>query len=808
MLDGDGEMMEYKLRLILAVGLLTGIMAGCGTGSPSESAATSFPFPTPVPPPQYSITFLAHAPADTDASDKVLINVLDEITGLALNPTVYEMQPIDSGIWSIQLSFPRGELVQYRYSLESGAIESDTAANLIDFRTYLATGNSTVEDTVAHWSGTDYHGTTGIMRGLVRDSSTGLAIPGLIVTTAGKRGFTDASGNFSLSGIPTGRQVLVAYDMEGRYKPFVQEAIIADGQETPADLKLTPTPTVNVTFHVYLPADTPANATVRLVGSLYNLGNTYLPGLATTMVDPARAPQLSRLSDGSYGAVINLPVGALIRYKFTLGDGFWNAERGEDGRFLLRTLLVPEHDAIFNHAVSTWHSGNQGTVAFYTRAPDTTPTVDSVSIQLSPFQGIWMRPIPMWPTGANQWSFSLFAPMEWPGQVTYRYCRNGVCGIADDANAGRQFQPTSSAQTITDTISAWTAWPDAPAASWNAPATAPRNEFRFGAVLASAPWSPPYEPGLVNLASLHVGSVTFAPRWYLGANAPLPEMRYLPELASPLRQDLLNQMSLARSAGMQTVVAPNLTALSGTTKDWWGSAPRNAAWWDAFFMNYGTVLNTYADIAQQAGAQELVIADADMLPALPGQPNTPSDADVRWRVLTRTARLHFSGKLAIELPLTDKLAATPTFLDEINEVLIRVSGPLAVESDSPDAWKNSAATLLDSQLADVRKAGKPILIEAAYASAGGADAGCPQGADNACMLLDALEPGSATAIGLAPNYDAQTRAYIALLAASVERDWIAGFFTWGYFAPVALRDGSVSIHGKPVETVLAKYFTR
>jgi hypothetical protein len=801
-------MMGSKLRLIIAAGLLAGWMTGCGANNPSESAATSFPFPTPVPPPQYTITFLAHAPADTDANEKVLINILDEITGLALNPTVYEMQPVDSGIWRIQLSFPRGELVQYRYSLEGGAIEADTASNLIDFRTYLATGNTTVEDTVAHWSGSDFHGTTGIMRGLVRDASTGLGIPGLIVTTAGKRGFTDSTGNFSLSGIATGRQVLVVYDMEGRYKPFVQEAILADGQETPADIKMTPTPTVNITFHVYLPADTPANATVRLVGSLYNLGNTFLPGLATTMIDPARAPTLSRLSDGSYGAVINLPVGALIRYKFTLGDGFWNAERGEDGRFALRTLLVPEHDAIFNHSVTTWHSGAQGTVAFATRAPDNTPAVDSVSLQLSPFQGIWMRPIPMWPAGTNQWTFTLFAPMEWPGQVTYRYCRNGVCGIADDANTNRQFQPTTAAQMLTDAIGAWAAWADAPSATLTVPAAAPKSEFRFGAVLASSAWNPPYEPGIVSLAGLHTGTVVFAPRWYLGANAPLPEMRYLPELASLLRQDLVRQLSLARAAGMQTALSPNLIALSGSTADWWNSAPRNSAWWDVFFKNYGDLVNAYADVAQQTGAQELVIANADLLLALPGQPNTPADADVRWRVLARNARQHFSGKLAVELPLTDKLGATPTFLDEVDEVFIRVSGSLVVESDSQDAWKERAAALLDGQLADVRKANKPIIIEAAYASAGGADAGCPQGADNACLLLEALEPGSATSLGLAPNFDAQTRAYMALLAASVERDWISGFFTWGYFAPVALRDGSVSIHGKPVEALLSQYFTR
>ncbi len=46
-----------------------------------------------------------------------------------------------------------------------------------------------------------------------------------------------------------------------------------------------------------------------------------------------------------------------------------------------------------------------------------------------------------------------------------------------------------------------------------------------------------------------------------------------------------------------------------------------------------------------------------------------------------------------------------------------------------------------------------------------------------------------------------------LLAAS-DRDWISGFFAWGYYAPVALRDASPSIHGKPVEIYLAGMFNR
>jgi hypothetical protein len=293
--------MRFRHLLIrpAVVVLLAGVLlAGCGTGN-----SNPYPISTPIPLSTFHITFLVHTPGETPSGDKVILNILDEVTGLTLNPTSYEMQQIDTGLYRMALDFPRNALVNYRYSLGTGEIEAASGPGMVDYRTYYASGNNQVEDAVAHWLGTDFSGTTGRIRGLVRDAVTGLAIPGLEIGAGGMRTQTDASGTYLLSGVPTGKQTLAAFDLDGDYRPFVQEAIVADGQDTPANLLLSPAPHVTVSFHLYVPqSETPAGAQIRLAGNLLSLGNTFQPGAAATQVEPPRAPRMTPRGDGTYKA--------------------------------------------------------------------------------------------------------------------------------------------------------------------------------------------------------------------------------------------------------------------------------------------------------------------------------------------------------------------------------------------------------------------------------------------------------------------------------------------------------------------------
>ncbi len=795
--------------------LLALMLAGCsaipGVGGASP---TRYPFPTTTPAARLPVTFIVSVPDDTDSESTVALNLLDEVTGLALNSSVIEMESLGQGKWEARADLPRGRLVFYRYSLrgQGETLEALPNGEAVDYRLFEVTGANTVDDQVSRWLTTSYTRPSGRVHGLVRDQATGLAIPGLMVSVAGMRTWTDSAGAYKFDSVPAGKHMIVYFDPDGNYRLFQQEGIVADGAETPADVQLLPSPRISLTLHVYLPADTPAGAPVRLVGNLLSMGNTFQPGAAGSMIEPARALTLTPLPDGTSVAVVSLPVGYHLRYKFTLGDGFWNAERNSTSAMVVRELDVPQMDALITDGVITWHSAG-GAVAFEASVPGGMPATESVAIQFAPFPGIWMNPIPMWSSGVQHWSYTLFSPLEWPGPVGYRYCRNADCGVADDAAtaganpAGRQFAPSAQPQTLSDTIQSWVAWGDAPAPSIVLGTPAARPDFRTGVVLTSAPWRRPFDPTLVDILSLRSNSLVFSPAWYAASVTPLPDLVYLPGLASPLRQDLLAQIGSARSAGLHTVLAPDLLPLSGSLGDWWAAAPNTTEWWNAWFTAYRTFLVGYADLAQQAGIEELVVARSSVGPAMPGAAGAPADAEIRWRVLIRDLRNHFGGRIAVELLLTDQLQMAPLFLDEVDTIYVQVRSALgANDGASVEEMATSAGALLDGKAAVLAPLGKPIVIEASFASANGGASGCPNDPSGACLALEALSCGSPLALSIVPNMTVQANAYQALAASAAARNWVSGFMAWGYYPAVGLRDASPSIHGKPAEIVLQVFY--
>ncbi len=58
----------------------------------------------------------------------------------------------------------------------------------------------------------------------------------------------------------------------------------------------------------------------------------------------------------------------------------------------------------------------------------------------------------------------LYSPLHLPGEFSYRYCRNGQCGYADDAKtpgvngAGRTLQISDQPQNLNDQVNAWANW--------------------------------------------------------------------------------------------------------------------------------------------------------------------------------------------------------------------------------------------------------------------------------------------------------------------------------------------------------------
>ena len=66
--------------------------------------------------PEALVTFYVEIPADTLADEPILLSVLDEVTGLALNARRYPMEKIDETHYAVALPFKLGSMIKYRYS--------------------------------------------------------------------------------------------------------------------------------------------------------------------------------------------------------------------------------------------------------------------------------------------------------------------------------------------------------------------------------------------------------------------------------------------------------------------------------------------------------------------------------------------------------------------------------------------------------------------------------------------------------------------------------------------------------------------
>jgi hypothetical protein len=248
------------------------------------------------------------------------------------------------------------------------------------------------------------------------------------VNAGGMRTFTDGEGAFRLDGLVPGLHTLAISSPSGAYLPVQQGAIIAAESATPAELALQPAKPIQVVFEVTAPEGTPVTQPWRITGNALQLGYAFtdleggVRSLATAspamvQVDPTHALLLTSLYSGMD-----------LRYKYTLGDALWSAERSSAGAFFTRQVILPENDLTLSDTVSRWDSGGKGPVLFRVSVPEVTPASEQVSVQFNPFT--WFAPLPMASAGAGNWQFSLLGPLDFDFPLTYRYCRNLQCSSA------------------------------------------------------------------------------------------------------------------------------------------------------------------------------------------------------------------------------------------------------------------------------------------------------------------------------------------------------------------------------------------
>jgi hypothetical protein len=816
-------MRQRRSVQLLCIAIVTGLLASCANIDVRDVLAG----PTPIPGagvsslPTAEVLFGLQVPSDTPADAAVVLEIIDVVTGISYNTERYPLDRTGDDSWQVRLTVPVGSLLRYRYvrTAPTSAVEATAAGVPVDYRVAQITGGMEFSDIVASWGEGRYSGPTGRLLGRVTEQGPDLPLSEMIVTAAGLSTFTDGDGRFRLEGLPPGLHNVVVYDPDGAHRTMQQGAVVAADATTPADFRLQPARPVTLTFELTVLPGAPAGS-VRMAGDVRSLGAVFasLPG--GIEVSANRMPTMVRVDDTHFLSIGRFYAGTDLRYKYTLGDGLWNAERDASSRFLTRQWIVPETDATASDVVASW-SSDQEPLVIQMQPPEDTPDGDQVALQLNPFA--WFEPLPMQSAADGGWQLTLQGPLDFGDELHYRYCRNSACGIADDIDtggpnaAGRTATLSGPRLPIVDQVAGWAWWePQAAQGTPQVAAIPARPDLAVGYELA-----PLYRPGWAGFGSRDLdraqaagaNSIVLVPSWKVEGDGGRPQIEFDPTSAR-FRPDLIQQVATARERGLQVAIRPELAPALGTLDEWWHNASRSSDWWDLFFDELRSFLLTEATNAEASGADTLVLTGAQLAPALPAgsladgsASGAPYDAEIRWRDLVSDLRASFHGRLAYEIELGEGLQAMPAFLGDFDEVHVYWHAPLSQDDGASFGdLRAEAARLLETEIIPVVPEGMPITISIEYLSLANAANACPANPDGSCRPASAFDGGAVVDADLPVDLAAQSEAIEAVMAEATLRTSVAGITIRRYFPMAALQDKSASVYGKPSGDVIRSWY--
>ena len=749
----------------------------------------------------------------------VYLEILDEVTGIALNPTRYEMQSKNDFTFIVRIPIVNGSSVKYRYVKRSDldVIEFCPDGNQAHYRSYIVDHPAVTRDIISSWTNEGTAFPTGEISGFVFDAKTNLPISEIFISVNGIATSSSSDGYYQIRNIPIGDHNLVAFHPDGLYQPFQQGAVIADNAVTPASFGMDLSKIVEITFDVEVPENTDQNAPLRFIGNYYSLGNVYAEMNGGTSIVASRAPLLENLGNRKYSITLELPSGGDLRYKYSLGDGFINAEHSADGNFRTRQLIVPDKDQTIVNLIESWSSKDISPIIFQVTSPSNTPASDYVSIQFNPF--MWMQPIQMWKTGKDQWSYTLYSPIEFLDNSQFRFCRNDQCGYADDAlTAGfdakgyiLDLNVAGGPRNIAYQVENWVGLNNISYELEKTTKIKNNKNFLKGVEFTlnyDPNWLPYMDWGFIDAAISGVNTIVFSPTWVF-ENNEIPSAEYKPGI-NPSNQDILKIHNYAQDAGLNLTLYPQPIFMDLTKSEYWANAPLTYNWWLEWFSQYERFILNYADFAQDNNIEIFIIGGDPVLPALPngrlsnGNPsNTPYDFPEKWNALVEKVRAKYSGQIIFSLPSYLIEDIDYEFLVQVDAIMVEnVSALTSSSSPSIDDLKYRYTQILDQSIYKIHdRFQKPILIGIKYPSIDGGASDCIN-YDDTCLEL--IENRSSDSLSIDLNEQADI--YTAILNTIVDREWITGVVSQGYYPVVIVKDASISTRGKPAMDVLSYYF--
>jgi len=751
-------------------------------------SACSSPANTTSSYPQAEIVFQVTLPSGIEEGKGLYLEILDEVTGLYFNPTRVEMGRSTDTLFFVKLPVTIGAEVNYRYVkiYESVDVEYSSDGKPISFRRLFVVGPELVQDKISAWENEPYLGGRGRIRGQIIDQENNAPIPDLIITAAGLSTTTSSDGSFFLENIPAGTHNVVIYSKDGTYTPFQQYAKVDDNASTPIFMGLIKRDLVEITFIVEPPDGFAMRFPLRIAGNLSSLGNPSVTLSAGTGNTASALPVMEKSTNGKYFLSMNLPSGAYIRYKYTLGDGFWNAELNSTGNFVLRELVVPSQDTKLSNKIITFESPERGEVTFTITTPVDSPVGDSVFIQLNPYD--WMEPIPMVSTNSNTWEYAIYSPTHLMSSTSYRFCRNGDCinGLNSPIE-NSSFMSSHEPIQVTDVVSGWINNTILPSQSFVdnkgieiQPNLGMINGVEFSTNYPSS-WRNSIETGLQEIKGTGTNWVILTPRWSItSANPPMIEPSGSQDIGWVDMQWMINHVKLQE---LQPVLFPqvNYSGVPG----FWGSGIKDSGWWQSYFDRYQRFILNYADLAELMDVEAIVIGDPTVVQHMESFP----DSDIRWSQLISDIRARYAGKIiaAVSLPSEREV---PGWISEVDQVYVLFSPDLSNTADLIETY----GAQMDTQVYPlVEKFGRPIIIGINNPSHTNSLQGCVD-VNGSCLAYHQADYAVDTVV--------QAKILNAAIVNSFSKSWVDGFISREYYPYIKVQDNGPSIHGKPASDVL------
>lgn len=792
---------KHVIPLILVVLIFLQVISGCSSEIFSTNNDNNSGNATA------EVVLNVQLPSTLQPSDKLLLEVLDDVTGVYFNATRYEMTRKDDLNYFTHVPAWISSEIKYRYVKVGATSEYEYNARnqQVRFRLLKVTGPEVLQDTIAAWAGQPYTGRSGLIKGQVIDNKTKAPIPGLLVCGGGIQTTTASDGSYILDGLVPGTHNLVIFSMSGSYETFQQGARIAEGATTPAVVYLEKRNDAALTFNVKVPDGYDETLPLRFVSNLQNYGNAYADLSAGSPGSAINYPELKKVASNTYQLKIDIPSGFYLRYKFSIGDGFWNSELDKEGNFVLRELIVDQSRTL-NLKVQSFSPQDEGAVDFRLTVPPTTLPNDQIYIQFNPFD--WMEPIPMVKDTEYGWHFTLYNPLNLLTNVQYRFCRNGECISGGEKKLQiRQVSSSNDLQTVDVKVNNWKNLSNTPrdfTLITTGGASQPRSGFLAGVEVTPtlpANWQATIDQGLGVSFNYGGDYVILRPTWSATSINP-PSIEPIPghDLLWQEIQSLNSHIALNHQ---KSILFPTIN-YAQSSEIFWMTAARDSDWWNQWYERYSRFILNCADLANVLSLDAIIIGDPSVTPSMMNGmlPNgklsqSPENADEHWAHLVADIRSRFKGKVIGVASINADVDLIPGWLDQVDEIYVLFSPALKKErSGTVEELKMEITRLLNKRVLPIyEKYQKPIIIGLSYPSSSYALGGF-NSSDHDRVTI----PAEVSEIQ--PDLALQARLYNAALISFSSREYISGFFTRGYYPYLETYDASSSIIGKPAGDVL------